>query len=132
VTYLLDTHAFLWSAFCPAKLSGPAQTAICDPGNSVAVSTVTFWEISLKYALDKIELEGAEPHDLPAAAQEMGYDLVLLGPSEASTFHKLPRGQHKDPFDRMLARQAIDRRWTLVSSDPVFAAYRTNGLQTLW
>jgi len=51
---LLDTHGFLWSLFSPDKLSKEVLREIKSPDNDVAVSVVTFWEISLKYALGKL------------------------------------------------------------------------------
>ena len=51
--FLLDTHSFLWTLFSPDKLSKRARTSILDPENEVFVTVVSFWEISLKYALGK-------------------------------------------------------------------------------
>ena len=70
--YLLDTHSFLWALFSPEKLSTWARKEIQDRENDVILSVVTFWEISLKYALGKLELPNTEPEELPEAAEEMG------------------------------------------------------------
>ena len=56
--FLLDTHSFLWAVFDPEKLSRSARKMIEDPANDVLVSVITFWEISLKYNLGRIALEG--------------------------------------------------------------------------
>jgi PIN domain nuclease of toxin-antitoxin system len=45
---------------------------------------------------------------------------------------RLPRFEHHDPFDRMLIWQCLQRRWTLVSRDRGFDAYRALGLKTAW
>ena len=63
---LLDTHAFLWAAFSPRKLSARARSALIGLDNEVAVSSLSFWEISLKFSLGKIALEGCTPDELPA------------------------------------------------------------------
>ena len=55
---LLDTHTFLWAAFSPRKLSARARSALIDQENEVAVSSLSFWEVSLKFSLGKITLEG--------------------------------------------------------------------------
>ena len=73
------------------------------------VSVVTFSEVSLKFALGKIDLRGITPADLPDAATQMGFVLLTLAPQDASTFHQLPGFQHKDPFDRMLIWRTIAR-----------------------
>ncbi|MDZ7696012.1 MAG: type II toxin-antitoxin system VapC family toxin [Deltaproteobacteria bacterium] len=129
---LLDTHVFLWSLFAPEKLSTHAYQQIISSENDVAVSVVTFWEISLKYGLGKLELTGIEPGELPDFADKMNLDILPLTADEASGFHHLPRLSHKDPFDRMLIWQAVQRGMTLISKDRDFSAYRKFGLKTIW
>ena len=51
---LLDTHTFLWAAMDPEKLSRRARVTILDAANDIHVSVVTFWEVSLKFALEKL------------------------------------------------------------------------------
>ncbi|MCD6197190.1 MAG: type II toxin-antitoxin system VapC family toxin [Deltaproteobacteria bacterium] len=129
---LLDTHGFLWSLFSPDKLSRAAVCEIKSPNNDVAVSVVTFWEISLKYALGKLELTGVKPEELPNFASQMNLEILPITVAEASSFHKLPRLSHKDPFDRIIIWQAIQRKMNLVSKDRDFKAYRKFGLRTFW
>ena len=129
---LLDTHVFLWSLFTPDKLSKAVIREIKSPNNDVAVSVVTFWEISLKYALGKLELTGVKPEELPDFATQMNLEILPITAAEASTFHKLPRLTHKDPFDRVIIWQAIQQKTTLVSKDRDFKAYRKFGLRTFW
>ncbi len=129
---LLDTHVFLWSLFTPDKLSKAVVRKIKSPNNDVAVSVVTFWEISLKYALGKLELTGVKPEELPDFAAQMNLEILSIAAAEASSFHKLPRLSHKDPFDRIIIWQAIQRKMTLVSKDRDFKAYRKFGLKTFW
>ena len=129
---LLDTHGFLWSLFTPAKLSEAVIREIKSPDNDVAVSVVTFWEISLKYALGKLELAGVKPEELPDFANQMNLEILPITAAEASSFHRLPRLSHKDPFDRIIIWQAIQREMTLVSKDRDFKAYREFGLRSFW
>jgi len=109
---LLDTHTFLWAAMNPEKLSRHARATILDAANDIHVRVVTFWEVSLKFALGKIELQGTTPEELPDAAIQMGFTLLTLAPQDAATFYQLPRLQHKDPFDRMLVWQSICQNLT--------------------
>ena len=132
MSYLLDTHAFLWVALAPAKLSRRARTVIEESQNLIAVSVVTFWEVSLKHALGKLELEGVVPDDLPEVAAEMDIAVQPLAAEDAATYHRLPRTTHKDPFDRMIVWQTLRRQWTLISADREFEEYRALGLDLLW
>ena len=132
MNFLLDTHSFLWALFVPEKLSRSATQKIISSDNDVAVSVVAFWEISLKYALGKLELSGVEPDELPSFADQMGLSILPISPSEAASFHKLPRLLHKDPFDRFIIWQAIQRKMTLISKDREFKEYQKFGLKTHW
>ncbi|MDA1044752.1 MAG: type II toxin-antitoxin system VapC family toxin [Verrucomicrobia bacterium] len=132
MSHLLDTHSFLWSAFCPKRLSQKARAAMTDPTNDILVSAVSFWEISLKCALGKLELTGTSPDQLPQIAESMGFALLPLSAEEAASFHRLPREAHRDPFDRMLVWQAISRKVPLITKDQDLAHYADKGLITFW
>jgi len=129
---LLDTHTFLWSAFSPRNLSARARSALIDLDNEVAVSSLSFWEISLKLSVGKIALEGCTPDELPAVALEMQFGILQAEASDMASFHALPKTAQKDPFDRMIIWQAIRRGRTLVSKDGQFASDQDHGLKVLW
>jgi len=132
MSYLLDTRAFLWVALAPGQLSRRARAVIEDRENLIGVSAVTFWEIALKYALGKLELDGVAPDELPAVAGQMDLTIQPLAAEDAATYHRLARTGHKDPFDRLIVWQSVRQRWTLISADPELAAYRSFGLDLLW
>ena len=129
--YLIDTHIFLWSLFSPEKISKPIAIILREPNNQIFVSTITFWEIALKFSLNKLELEGITPGELPEFASKMNYDFLSLNAEDASSFYLLPRISHKDPFDRMLNWQAIREKLVLISKDSKISAYEEYGLKTL-
>lgn len=130
-SYLLDTHSFLWSILEPEKLGQQAIAVLENCDNNIIVSSITFWEISLKFSLGKLTL-GCKPEDLIKVADDMGFTKVTLTPEEAALFHQLPRLAHKDPFDRMLIWQAIANDLTLISVDSHFDNYGQFGLKVIW
>ena len=132
MNYLLDTHTFLWAIFDSQKLSDNAKEAILNPGNSIYISLITFWEISLKYSLGKLGLENITPEELPAISREAGFETLKLTEKEVSSFHNLPRTNHKDPFDRLIIWQAINNDLILLSKDIMFPEYRESGLRVIW
>jgi len=132
MNYLLDTHTFLWAIFTPDKLSSTVQAIIRDPAHLIYLSTISFWEISLKYALGKLELIDCTPDDLPDVALAMQLRFISPGAAEAASFHRLPKLAHKDPFDRMLIWQAIQQELCLISKDDRLVDYQTFGLQIIW
>ena len=129
---ILDTHSLLWTLFSPEKLSVSARKEIVNRENDISVSVVTFWEISLKYALGKLELVGVNPEDLPEAAEQVGLDILPLKKEDAASFYRLPRLAHKDPFDRLIIWQAIRNKMALVSADTSFKVYAKHGLTIHW
>jgi PIN domain nuclease of toxin-antitoxin system len=130
--YILDTHVFLWSLFNPDKLSKSSIQTIVSQENSIAVSVITFWEISLKYSIGKLDLSGVKPDELPGFAYKTGFEITQVNPDEVATFYKLPRLGHRDPFDRLLIWQAIQQKRVLISKDNSFGEYKEYGLQMHW
>jgi PIN domain nuclease of toxin-antitoxin system len=131
--YLLDTHAFIWATLDTARLSKKAKEIISDRNNEIFVSTVTFWEISLKASIGKLTFDKIDIKDFPQYAGEMGFTIMALGQRETITFHELPlKENHKDPFDRMLIWQAITNDMVLLSKDTLLMHYEENGLRILW
>ena len=133
MTYLLDTHALLWSIGQSHLLSVTARDLIRDRANEVVVSTVSLWEISLKYGIGKLVLGSMAPDDLPAHCDNLGFRILELDPGSASTYHTLPRiAEHRDPFDRMLVHQCIRLRAHLVTRDTRLVHYEAYGLARIW
>ena len=130
MTWMLDTHALLWVLFEPAKLGRKTRAILNDPLNEVLVSPVSYWEISLKFGLGKLELPATDPSEIPAAASQIGLTEAPLDAAILATFHRLPYApDHRDPFDRLLIWQAIQRKHTLLSRDramPFFKAHHLN------
>ena len=77
-------------------------------------------------------MKGLNPEDLPAAAKEANFETIQLEPGEAASFHRLPRIGHKDPFDRLIIWQAIQRNFFLISADRELSAYQEYGLELFW
>ena len=131
--YLLDTHTFIWTVLKADKLSRKCKEIISKKTNEICVSTVSFWEISLKTNIKKFSFENLNIKDLPRIARDMDFTIIALQEDEAATFHELPlKENHKDPFDRMLLWQTICRNMTILSKDELFEQYKEDGLKLIW
>ncbi|MBK8508521.1 MAG: type II toxin-antitoxin system VapC family toxin [Candidatus Competibacteraceae bacterium] len=128
----MDTHVFLWAVFAPKKLSADTRALIQNINNVLLLSTISFWEISLKYAIGKLELHGCSPEDLLGVASAMHLELLQLSPDELASFHRLPRVAHKDPFDRLIIWQALQNKLILISGDQRLSDYDSLGLKVIW
>lgn len=132
MNYIVDTHIFLWSIIAPKKVSQKSKKILNDLESTKFISVITLWEISLKFSLDKLDLVGISPDELPEIAKKANFDIIDLDIKTASSYYKLPKTRHKDPFDRMLAWQAINRDCYLLTEDKDFTEYKDQGLKIAW
>lgn len=133
MAWLLDTHTLLWALFEPTKLGRKTRAILSDPMNEVLVSPVSYWEISLKYGLGKLELPDTDPSEIPAAAAQLGLVEIAIEAEVFATFHRLPYApDHRDPFDRLLIWQAISRKDIFLTKDGSAQFFKEHGLRTEW
>jgi PIN domain nuclease of toxin-antitoxin system len=128
VRLLLDTHTLLWWLLDDAALSQTAQGEMANSANDVFVSAVSGWEIAIKYKLGKLPSAARLVVGLDATVAREGFQEIPITLRDGERAGGMPM-LHKDPFDRMLAAQAITGELVLVSSDAVFDAY---GVARLW
>ena len=69
------------------------------------MSAASIWELLINTNLGRMDLGGA---DLVAEISENGFFELPISARHAERAAKLPR-DHDDPFDRMLAAQALGR-----------------------
>ena len=119
---LLDTCTFLWLTADSPQLSETARTHCREPSNEVYLSSVSAWEIAIKYRLGRLELP--ERPDRYVASRRRRLQLQSLAFHEDSAAHDvLLPDHHRDPFDRALVSQAILNGLTIVTPDAAIARY---------
>lgn len=125
---LLDTHALFWWLYFPEMLPRKARDRLADPANQVFASAVSAYEMSLKHHRGRwpqVEPLVRAFEDVVAAE---GFDLLPLSARHA--IHAGAYGpEHRDPFDRMLAAQAVVEGLALVSKDSGIEAL---GAEVVW
>lgn len=129
MTLLLDTHVLLWYSITPEKIPDRTLLALRNSENQIYVSSMTAWEISIKYNLGKLP-------EAKSLVENYSQRLVEYRFTELPfyTHHALLAGRlealHKDPFDRALAAQALSHKLTVVSQDEAFKTF--SELNILW
>ena len=93
----------------------------------MAASLISLWEIAIKVSIGKLELQ-LPFDDLPSALEVLSIEVLPLAWTDVNSYRDLPL-HHRDPFDRLLVAQAMNRSLTLVSADMVFDQYP---VQRLW
>ena len=122
MAYLLDTHTFLWMRHAPQHL-GPEARAICaDVDCELRLSLVSGWEMAIKLSIGKLRLPQPLRQILVEARTLNGIATLPIEEAHVLRVRHLPL-HHRDPFDRLLAAQAIEEGLTLLSRDTVFEAY---------
>lgn len=119
---LLDTCTFLWIVAGAADLSRRARELFSDPGNTVRLSAVSGWEISVKHSLGRLPLPDPPGQFVPEMRERHGIEPLPL--DEASALHlSLLPDLHRDPFDRMLICQALVHGLVLLTPDRLIQRY---------
>ena len=129
MTYLLDTHVMLWALSEPTRLGRKARKIIENPASRLVVSAASAWEISTKHRLGKLP-----EADALLGAYSKHLDRLGANRLPVSEEHALLAGRlewnHRDPFDRILAAQAMVESLIIITGDPTFGDCR--GVLTLW
>lgn len=119
---LLDTQIFLWFIAGNKKLSLSARQLIEDLSNEKFVSIASLWEIAIKNSLGKLPLKDDFGVLFPAQIINNGFVLFPIEAEHLTELIKLPF-YHRDPFDRLLAAQAIKENFEIISADTIFDSY---------
>jgi len=128
VRVLLDTHTLLWAKISPEKLSRQAAEIMAEPLNVIFVSAVSALEIATKVRLRKLPgLERLE-RDFLEIMEQSGYTLLPIDAANALRASRFT-APHRDPFDRMLAAQALASDIPILSKDRKLDAF---GVRRLW
>ncbi len=122
MTFLLDTHAFLWFALRDARLSKTGSLLISDPGNRLLLSPASYWEIAIKISLGRYELNDDFGLFMREQIVENVLDILPITLEHAAVVATLPF-HHRDPFDRLLVAQAIAEQIAILSCDTALDAY---------
>ena len=128
MNYLVDTQIFLWSFLDTNKLSNNIKSILTKEDNKIYYSPISLWEISIKYAIKKLFLNGITPDDLLNELNNSFYRCKAIEQNTLISIYKLPF-YHKDPFDRYLIWEAIRNDLTLISTDAKMGMYEKEGLK---
>ena len=125
---LLDTHAFLWWVEGTPAIGRRARAAVSNPDNEVFLSVASCWELAIKLSLGKLRLIETLDRFIPEQLRLNGFSLLAVELRHVVRVAGLPF-HHRDPFDRLLATQALEDGLALVSSDRLFRKY---GVTVVW
>ena len=119
---LIDTHYVLWAAIDSARMKPWAKELLASLHNDILVSAASLYEISLKVRRGKLPEAVEFESDLIDNIERLGYTLL---PLERESMMRAARFEtaHADPFDRMIAAQAIQNNLPILSTDSRLDAF---------
>ncbi len=85
-----------------------AHRTIEDNSNTILVSAASAWEITTWFRLGKLPRAGAVAINVNGRLFSQGFSALSITVDDAERAGRLP-GPHRDPFDRMIAAQALAR-----------------------
>lgn len=130
---LLDTHALVWWASDPERIPQKARRAIegaVRGGESLAVSSITVWEVAMLVARGRLELTLEVEAWITHVEALPFVQFVPVDHRIAIRAVRLEGFRHRDPADRMILATALGLGATLVTADQRLQAYRF--VNTLW
>ena len=125
---LLDTHCLFWAMLEDKHLSPLARTAIAAVPNEVFVSTASIWEMAIKVGIKKWPEAAELVANIEDELAEFGFVLLPISVAHVRRAGVM-QSPYRDPFDRLLAAQALIEGLTLVTAD---AKVATLGAPVLW
>lgn len=125
---LIDTHVLIWWLRDPWRIPDHVQDAMVQSASDVFVSAASAWEISVKLRIGKLAFDEAVLEDFDNHIRSLAFEPLPMTAAHAVAGAKLS-GTHKDPFDRMIAGQALTERLTVVTADPAMAGL---GVRVMW
>lgn len=120
---LLDTHVLLWMIAEPHKFGRKARVLLESSDVQLRLSTVSLFEIAVKYSLKKLLLPQGPETYLPRYLDQMGVIDLAVDRYHAFRVSQLP-WHHRDPFDRLILAQAQVEELPIVTADEQLMDYR--------
>ena len=115
---VLDTHALIYDALTPARLSARARKAIdlAFTDRELACSDISLWEIAMLIARKRLNpvIDARQFLDDMIAARHVR---VLPITAEIAVLSQSDVFSHGDPADRLIAATARLHRAPLITSD---------------
>lgn len=127
---LIDTRYVLWSAMDPTLMEPWTRKVLEDVDHEIMVSAASVCEISLKVRLGKLpEAAEFESDLLSNIVDRLGYKLLPLEPESMLRAARF-EDKHADPFDRMIAAQAIQHHLPVLSTNARLDAFGVRRLKS--
>jgi PIN domain nuclease of toxin-antitoxin system len=123
----------MWALTDETRIADSARDILWESKNSVFASMSSFIEIGIKTSLGKLSMNGITLEMFPELLDTLHIELIAIEPEDCYKLSVLnQKVRHRDPFDRLIISQAINRKMILISPDKMFLEYEPDGLNLIW
>lgn len=119
--FLIDTHTLLWFIEDDSRLSDRVKSILTNDSINLSVSVVSLWEIVIKINIGKSKI-GYTIKEIYQLLTQLNVEVLSIEQCDLDYYLTLPL-HHRDPFDRLLIAQTINRGLVILSADNVFSSY---------
>jgi PIN domain nuclease of toxin-antitoxin system len=132
VSFLLDTHVWIWWHMRPEQLSRRALDAIstAQQSDELLLSAISAWEFCKLLENGRLRISCDPEAWLEGALEMPGLRLIALTPRIALKSTTLPRPFHTDPADQIIVATAREMNATLLTRDQRLLEYPH--VRTIW
>lgn len=129
---VLDTHALVWLAGEPRRLSRPAaaaiRTALSEGG--IGVAAISLWELAMLFVRGRLRAAGTVERSVQLILESTRVTVREVTPAVAAIAAGFPGDFPRDSADRLIAATAIAEGTTLVTRDEKIRASPL--VKTVW
>ena len=111
-----------------SKLNKGLREIFGNDDSEIYISTGSLWEIAIKHSQGKLALDVTFDELVETGLNRNYIDILAIEPTHLQQLVTLPMHQ-RDPFDRIIAAQALKEGMPLMSIDKIFDAY---GVDRIW
>jgi PIN domain nuclease of toxin-antitoxin system len=119
MTPLLDTHALVWLALEPKRLSKKARHAMdrASARGGMAIASISLWEVALLVSRRRISLNSTVANWTTELLTKSGLAVLDLTPSIAELATSFGPDYSKDPADQIIGATARSHGLPLITAD---------------
>jgi PIN domain nuclease of toxin-antitoxin system len=127
---LLDTHALIWLAFEPTKLSMAAREAIRESARTggLGISAITLWEAAWLMTHRRVEFTGTPDAFLEEISSRTAVFPITL--QIAIRANQLPTTYSRDNADRLIGATAMSEGFVLITKNR--SIRNCKQIKTIW
>jgi PIN domain nuclease of toxin-antitoxin system len=123
MSYLIDTHVFIWFTENNLQLSNKIRAIIENEKNDVYISVTSFYEMAIKVKIGKLSL-GKSLRACIDDAKAHNFFILPITENHITMYDSVPLIEtHRDPFDRLIIATALYENLAILTADKQFDNY---------